>query len=509
MPLAQPINAPAPCKAPALPLLLRWVAVLLLMPLPASLCGQTDGMDVEARLSLSRREPKPLWFEYVYTSRGLATLSYMSRHSTREVGLYYYNKDFDRQWRRRVYENNGRRNIAHLAVLGDQILVFVDERKPRENLIQTYFYQFNLEGKQIADQTLMLSESEASRGKKKVRFARSVDKRHLVGYVERIGRESPEALTFFRFTEGEAKVTEGVIDLGIPDEDIVVEELKVGTFGNLFILARIDEREGNRRTGRFRYQIYRYEPEEDSLSTYPLNYGDRHVTDLLFKLDPAENIILGGFYSERSSNQLIGAIYQRISTGTGETLALNMQRFPEEFLKRYLNERQLERGRELNDFYLDNLVLRSDGGMLLLAEQYYVTSSSFRDVHGFWYSRDQFHYDDIMVVSLSRQGVIEWITPIEKQQIGEYPRELSFAHFISGTQIYFFFKTRMRGFGTNVYYSTVDFDGRSEPPKPFFERFRNNDVFYRKACEQISNHKGLIVFLENRGKVFTMLKVAF
>ena len=96
------------------------------------------------------------------------------------------------------------------------------------------------------------------------------------------------------------------------------------------------------------------------------------------------------------------------------------------------------RSAELYNYSLDELILRSDGGAVLVAEQFYVQEERYNDNpfgyggfgYGYYpynpysYSRYRnnyqtdyyYNYNDIIVVNIRPTGEIEWASRIPKKQ---------------------------------------------------------------------------------------------
>ena len=171
-----------PCDFSHSRLILALAVVLLAWP--AQLMAQAQQLEVLTQLKLDRKEPKPLWFEYVQTDSGLVTLSYMSRRSSREIGLYKYNANFRRSWRKPIYENNRRTDIQYLAVIGDVIYVFTTFKNTSEDVYELNLFTYDLAGQQLA-KPMKLHEQDVKRGDYDVRFEKSLNKRKLLVYIDR------------------------------------------------------------------------------------------------------------------------------------------------------------------------------------------------------------------------------------------------------------------------------------------------------------------------------------
>lgn len=487
-----------------------WGRALILLGLaffggPATTLAQEIG--VVAALRLDRREPKPLWFEYVAADGGLVTLSYLSKNSSREIGLFKYDADFKRTWRRAVFDNTREREIAYLTVQGETIFIFTHERDFRDREERTYYYAYDLLGNAlVTHQPLHAAPFED--GTYDFDFARSINKRWLLGYYDAATRRAAERIDFFLFgTEADTNLS-GSLTLPYPDEDLQIKTVEIANDGTIFLLCKLLEGARERSPNDARFLVFKYDPFTRQLKEIPFQLEGKFITDLQLKVDRENKLLLGGFYSLRNASQVLGMLYARLDTETDSFLVRNTQAFNDAVLSHYLKERQIERGQELSNFYLDDFVLRTDGGLLLLAEQYYVTQTSYRNINGFWSTQNQYHYDDILVVSVSPEGGIEWVTPVIKRQVADSPVELSYTHYVAGEYIYLLYKEHRRGTGTNVYFRTVNAAGELSKPVPFFPDFRVNDQFYRGASEQLSNTEGLLVVYQVRERVFSMLKLA-
>ncbi|MDW8333077.1 MAG: hypothetical protein RMM53_02555 [Bacteroidia bacterium] len=462
---------------------------------------------VEA-LHLDRKHPALQWFEYCRADGGLLTIGHASRHSSRFLVLTKYDGDFKKQWQSQIMEQNGMREVCQLSCIGNRVLVFfVEEFKDRE--FKTFYTEFDLTGKKIAEYKQILAVKQSDRKSATMRFVRSINNRRLLAFRPDKTPSGDKTLQWTLFSHDGKEPRAGVLRMPYKDDELQVREVRTGNSGQIYILAKQYRTSRPRDSDDVRFLLFRYAPDQENAKEAELTFEGRYVTDLTLKPDKDENLVLAGFYSNRSAAEIIGVLYAKFDPVEGRITVRNMQEFDRAFLEQYLSPRQIERGRELSDFYLDDVVLRSDGGVMILAEQYYVSSTSFRDISGFWYSRDLHHYDDVIIFSIGADGKIEWRTIVSKTQSGELPDQLSYIHVVGPEALYLFYKARLKGFGLNVYCTIVDYNGKIVSTKPFFENFGAADVFYRESSEQISNDEALLVWYHSRKKTFSILKVEF
>ena len=230
-----------------------------------------------------------------------------------------------------------------------------------------------------------------------------------------------------------------------------------------------------------------------------------------------------------------------MDTKTKQVYNKNLKEFDFEFLTEYMSESKKEKARkaeregnekkapELYNYSLDNLILRSDGGALLIAEQYFVYERyDYNDpfYYGGWYGyrysrfnrfydpyyrgntqRDVYYnYNDIIIVNIRPNGEIEWTARIPKQQetINDGGYYSSYAYSVVRDKIYFVFNDNARNFdgesnriynynGRNsvVAMATLSKDG-SVVTEPLFSN-RDADVIARPMiCRQIGKREMMI-----------------
>lgn len=483
-------------------LLLGWLWGLL-MPLTAQ--------EITARLDLGRRDPKPEFYEYSPADGGLVTLGPTSRVSSRYVGLVKYDANLREQWSTQVLTQNGHRNLDFATVIGRNILVFMSEFFPKENVIKTFYYAYDLAGNQLADQALLSVYPDQKEQKVDLQYVLSPDKRRLLCYKNLQNRRESEKILYYTFDEEGDLVRNGEIDIRYPDERFRVRNLRISNRGNIYLLGQFFARDRVRNPNDFKYLIYAYDVSREEGVELPIDIGGRFISNLAFRLDRQDNLYLAGFYSNQAEDQLAGTLFQKISA-EGELLQNVIQPFSDQFLSNYLSSGQINRGKELRNFQMDpdnGIILRSDGGVLLLAEQFYVTYQSYRDQFGFWVDREIYHFDDVVLTSIGNTGEIEWQAIVEKMQQSDQPQTLSFFNAIGARGVYIIYEYKPRRADFNLYYNRVSIGGEVDGRLPLLREYRYGNEFYPRYCEQISNDEAIMVYYQGRGRTLSVVKVRF
>lgn len=474
---------------------MRWAAFLF----SVGLWAQT----VLTELALDRRQPRPLRAEYVAADGGLVTVSYKSPTSVRTFALHKYDAEFRHEWTQELFDQSSGEELLHLAVVDTQIWVFT--QRVEGSRLYLYGYTADLEGHIHRRGKKLLEVEQGNRKSSRVELTYSPNRRYVcVSMAPLLPPDSADRVLFYLI--GVDTAYAGEWRFPYREKDLEIRRaIQPSHEGHLFALGSVRRPESSYPE----YYLFKYLPEAQLTLSVSLEIEGIYLIEPMFRIEKGGGARIAGFYSlRRGSSQVQGLVFARVE-GTGFFLSGVQQiALPREVLQRYLSERQIERGRGIPDLYLDHLIPRADGGILLVGEQFYLTSTTFRDFYGFWYTQETYHYDDIVIFSVDSVGNLQWFRVIPKNQTGTSDTELSYSLLVGPERLFFFYRGYARGVGSQVFVVTLDEKGEITPPHPFLPGFRSSDTFFRKLARQLTNTEGLLAYSQGRTGRFIMVKLS-
>lgn len=349
-----------------------------------------------------------------------------------------------------------------------------------------------------------------------------------------------------------------------------IDEFQVDKNGNVFLMGVIYTEGSNRleKKGKPTYQYNLLAYMRDStldIQEYKIELKDKFITELTFRVADDGDLVFSGFYSEKGATSMKGTCFFKINPKTKDMTSVSTREFEFDFLTENLSNRNVEKAKaavrsndktkepELNSYALDKLILRSDGGAILIAEQYYVDErrqnnnyygspyayggyydpfyspfyspySSYYDPYG-RYGRNNrsdyyFNYNDIIVVNIRPDGEIAWTARIPKHQMSKNDGGLysSYAMSIVADKLYFAYNEDSRNLDPNrkkTYteepdkYSVVvlaEVNRQGEVKRsPLFQNKEEGIVTRPKICRQIGRRDLAIYGERGRGYRFGLL----
>ncbi len=146
------------------------------------------------------------------------------------------------------------------------------------------------------------------------------------------------------------------------------------------------------------------------------------------KLDNQNKVCyIGGFYSAKKTGNIDGIAYG--SFAQGSDVAGIFKLLPaDEQLRNYTGEKNTKKA--LNDFEAKNIIVKNDGGFILVAEKYYVTTRNSYYGNGYGYYSGyygsfanptirEYNYGDIMALSYNAAGELAWKNFVRKEQYSQ------------------------------------------------------------------------------------------
>lgn len=250
------------------------------------------------------------------------------------------------------------------------------------------------------------------------------------------------------------------------DKLFIVSDYIVDDDGNVHLLGRLYKDKIRSSKGgkpNYKYLLLSYYSDEAEPKEYEISLKDEYITDLKIAINE-NKIICAGFYSENAISSIKGSFFFGVDMNTKLISDISLKEFDLNFITQNLTDKQSAKiekknakGKnvEMYEYDLDNLILRDDGGVVLVGEQFFIqtVTSTSTGANGVRITTTNYyyHYNDIIVVNINPDGEIDWAQKIGKRQRtyndgGYYS---SYALAVSGDKMYFVFNDN----GKNLLYN--------------------------------------------------------
>jgi hypothetical protein len=184
---------------------------------------------------------------------------------------------------------------------------------------------------------------------------------------------------------------------------------------------------------------------DNGMSTINLSDEDYHFNEVWLCESNQGQIFLSGLYTENNSKSNIDGVFY-IKIGIDSKLEdERYYKIPLEIINQFKSEKEQQKNEkkenpQMNDLSLQEIRATKDGGVLIIAEEYYVTESISTDSKGAIDTYHTYHYNDILVTKIDKSGEMIWMKKLPKEQIGAGNKGgMSFAYKEHNGWHYFFY----------------------------------------------------------------------
>ncbi len=424
------------------------------------------------------------------------------------------------------------RNIEGIFQLKKKLYLLTSQRDARAKVNYLYLQRFNQKTLKLSINSKKVAainyEGKTKRNSGDFSYTVSRDSsKVLIYYNLPYERGSEEKFGFHVYSSKFEEVWKREVTLPYKEELFEVEDFNVDNEGNAHLLGLIFK--GKRKSIRkgepnYKYQILSYSNNGQNLTEYPVEIEGNFLNDMQISVSEDQNLICSGFYSEAGTSSIIGSYFLKIDSKTKAIIQKSFKEFGIDFITQNYTAKQerkankrAEKGKnvELYDYNLDDLILRDDGGAVLIGEQFYVDVFTSTSTNGSRITNYTYHYNDIIVVNISPQGEIEWSKKISKRQITRNDGGFFSSYVLSVVKdkLFFVFNDNPRNVAltdksSRFVYSggresiviLVEVDGNGEISKePLFSAREAEVIIRPKVCEQLKNDE-LILFGQRRRK---------
>jgi hypothetical protein len=343
----------------------------------------------------------------------------------------------------------------------------------------TSFYNSADNRNTLFAQTIDRTTLQLNNDRKEVAVIEAKRRGNKGSFTYEISRDSSKLLVYsdlpFKFRGGERlslnvynqaleKQWQKQVELPFRDNNFTMESIEVAPDGNVYLLGKIIEDRPlfdlNFNAPNYDYVVVAYTNNGNDMKQYDVSLGNDFITDLTIRVDNKGDLICAGFYSERSSRNMKGAFFSKINASTKKMYDIKKGEFSSAFLEQFMSKRRARKKRELFSYRIDELVLRSDGGALMVAEQFYVRVTTQTDPSGFQMQTTTYYYNDIITVNINPDGTIAWATKIPKRQVDGTGVFSSYAMTISKGKIYFIYNDHPKNLTRTNYRKIKNFNGK-------------------------------------------------
>ncbi len=337
---------------------------------------------------------------------------------SRKYELSFYGYDLQQKWKKEPVADPSAGSFENVGFFNNHAILITSEQVKGTTGFNLYIEAINAKGESIIRGRKVYSGTiNRSADLSKPSVLVSPDKNSLGIAVEET-RNGEIIVHYCCIDESFQPVKQFNTRIEHSAKDASLSEFCISNQQDLFFLCyQKDVQEGEKSKLRT-FNLYMLSHVNGESRSFPFNDMNQQMTEAAVVIDKINNqAIVTGFYADKTSFAGASLLYGTLSILRPEKLEVKSGKLVNDAQLKLVGQRNAGGGVSLFNYPIQRVVPRSDGGSIVIAEAAYLSEFSFYDYFTQTFNRRvEFHYDNVLALSVNANGSIHWSQLIQKVQ---------------------------------------------------------------------------------------------
>lgn len=337
---------------------------------------------------------------------------------SRKYQLSFYDYDLKRIWNQPIAPYSEGAALENVSFYNNRVVILSSQVNKISNQFEILADVIANDGKLIY-KSVLVSKFTRKKGSSidKPKLILDPTKQQAAIYIaEQTDREQLIYLT--TIDTGFVALVSSSGSIQYSDKDLITTDFILGNNHELMVLAQLKERDSSEKKKQLLYKLFYLPKSAKQFKEYRVNNSDRPMTEASLTYDKVKNTALViGFYADQNSFAGAGILFSALSLTKPDSLSTYTYPIKGDAQLKLVGERNSGNGISLFSYPIQKVILRSDGGAVIVAEAAYLSEFSYYDYFTQSFNRRvEYHFDNIVTFSINSNGTIDWSQVIRKEQ---------------------------------------------------------------------------------------------
>lgn len=416
--------------------------------------------------------------------------------------LQKYDRKFNLVYSQEIIVDEIDIRFNDMLYINGKFLFCTHQRSKNENQVNCYITKLQLDGKAGAPQNVSSwNYKEKDDAPKFFKFQISEDssKVMVAAIADDDRADLKTKISVAVYNNDIVKIWNKGFTLPYSQKQFDLVEWSIANDGTGYVLAKVyddNKRNESKKQARkiipaYKMILFRFDSANEAPKEYVLELEDKFITDMTFKVTKDNNPICSGFYGNDAQKIAIGIFFSQINGASGAVTVSNKKQFSLQDIENNITQKDKSGNLGLDPLYnFKDIILRSDGGIVVVAENDFITTSTKN-------FRQTFHRYSIIVVSISPSGNIEWVKTIPKMQHGASNDFVGYTYWVSGTHIYFLYNDNKNNVSRPLSKKPKHFYATNSNSASVLVTISSNGQMVRQEVSNLSEDVGALIIPSN------------
>jgi len=337
---------------------------------------------------------------------------------TRKYEISYFGYSMQMKWRKSIDAIPSNGSLESIGFFNGRPVVISSVQLRASGEFQLFLSVLNEKGENIVSglkvyNGLVNKSSDLSKPK----IILSTDRKWMGVSLEEYGNVNIK-VHYCTINENFQASYQSKSEINYNSKDAELSEFVLSNSEDLLFLGYTKDPSDGKKSRLRQYKIFQMSKSAGNINEYNFNTAEQFMTEAALVIDKINNTaIITGFYSDQTSFAGASLLYATLPIRQNSELQIKSGKLNNEAQLKFIGQRNTGTGASLISYPIRQVIPRNDGGALMIAEAAYLSEYSFYDYFTQTFNRRiEFHFDNILTLSVNADGSIHWSQLIRKEQ---------------------------------------------------------------------------------------------
>jgi hypothetical protein len=335
---------------------------------------------------------------------------------SRKYKMARYDLKLNKKWSKAIEEPDDDGIVDGVTFFNNQVYIITSSYNRGEKKVNYSATAIDSTGKLSAVPGNIASFTDVTGDYEKGRLVVSLNRQLLCIAMREFTSDTSQTL-YTAVLNGDMKaISVKSVTVNFPEKKFAFEGYALSVKGDLAVLGFHSEKVKTFSSKRkIEFYLYASEAGAANFKEYKIP-SEKNISELGITFDNFNNhVVLAGFYYDRESQSGSGILYATLDMNRNDSLQINTRIIDSQ---KNVRLRNMASGSGIVDYPIEKIVVRNDGGALLVAEEAYTTEYSYYDYFSQSFTqRTEYHFENVVIISVNSDGSVDWSAVVEKDQV--------------------------------------------------------------------------------------------
>lgn len=338
---------------------------------------------------------------------------------TRKYELSYYDYTLQRKWAKELGADPSTGTLENVSFFNNAVVVITSDEDRGKGEINLYIQVIDAKGTGSVSRKRIYS-TPSPRGSEMLKpvLMVSPDKSKLGVMMEEV-TDDLVRIHLSVINDRFEPLRESKAEMSYDSREAELKSFSLSNNFDLLFLGFVRESKPNGDKNKLRrFRLFHLPPGKNRFDEHIINSFDQVMLEAGMALDKVNNkAIVTGFFSDKNSFAGASLLYAVLDLNHQDQLDIHTSTLNGDAQQKLVGQRNRGDGVSLFSYPIQRVIPRMDGGSLVLAEAAYLSEYSFYDYFTQTFNRRiEYHFDNVVALSVNANGHIQWAQLIRKSQ---------------------------------------------------------------------------------------------